>query len=132
MTRCQTDGSRYGPGMHVIGSRERTLPAPPPVVWRSLTEPRAAGARPWLRLLDDEVEPQVLESREPDLVVWSSLWPRRPGVVVRLELRAAGGETSLRWTMTTEGEPPDQSATGHLRFRLNHLLWADLRLSYGQ
>lgn len=119
--------------VEVLGSRARRLPAPPHVVWRSLTEPHQAGARPWLRLLDDEVEPRVLEAEEPGLVVWSSLWPRRPDDVVRFELSAVdGGETRLRWTMTTEADPPDAGFIGHARFRLNHLLWSDLRLSYGQ
>ena len=118
--------------MHVIGSRERTLPAPPSVVWRSLVRPHDPGARPWLRLLDDEVEPRVMAAEEPVLAVWSSLWPGRPEDIVRLELRPQDGGTALRWTMTTEGEPPDDSTTGHLRYRLNRLLWADLRLSYGR
>lgn len=41
-------------------------------------------------------------------------------------------ETALRWTLTTEAEPPDQSTTGHLRYRMNKLINADLRFSYGQ
>jgi hypothetical protein len=119
--------------VHVIGSREKVLPAPPHIVWRSLARPHDPAARPWLRLDEDEVEPRVLVAEEPGLVVWSSLWPRRPDDVVRLELRAvADGGTALRWTMTTEDEPPDASATEHFRHRLDHLLWADLRLSYGQ
>jgi hypothetical protein len=122
----------YGVGVHVIGSRERNLPAPPHIVWRSLADPLDAAARPWLHLLDDEVAPRVLVAEKPDLVVWSSLWPRRPDDVVRMELCPHSGGTALRWTMTTDGEPPDDSATGHLRHRLNHLLWSDLRLSYGQ
>ncbi|MCW2633690.1 MAG: hypothetical protein JWQ99_57 [Blastococcus sp.] len=101
-------------------------------MWRSLTDPLDAAARTWLHLLDDEVAPRVLVAEEPDLVVWSSLWPRRPDDVVRFELRPLSGGTAVRWTMTTDAEPPDDSATGHLRYRLNHLLWADLRLSYGQ
>jgi hypothetical protein len=32
----------------------------------------------------------------------------------------------------TEAEPPDAGMTGRLRFRLDHLLWSDLRLSHGQ
>jgi hypothetical protein len=119
--------------VQVLGSRARRLPAPPHVVWRSLIQPHEPGTREWLRLLDDEVEPRVLAAEEPGLVVWSSLWPRRPDDVVRLDLStAAGGATSLRWTMTTEADPPDDGFVGHARFRLNHLLWSDLRLSYGQ
>ena len=34
--------------------------------------------------------------------------------------------------LVTPGEAPDQSKTGHLRRRLNQLLFADLRFSYGQ
>jgi hypothetical protein len=78
------------------------------------------------------VEPRVLAAEEPVLVVWSSLWPGRPDDVIRLELRPEAAGTALRWTMTTESEPPDDGLTGHLRYRLDHLLWADLRLSYGQ
>jgi hypothetical protein len=119
--------------VHQIGSRERTLPAPPRVVWRSLADPHEAGTRPWLHLLEDEVQPRVLAAEEPVLVVWSSLWPRRPDDVVRFDLLPAGdGGTAVRWTMTTDVEPPDESSTGHFRHRLNHLLWSDLRLSYGQ
>ena len=115
-----------------IGRRERRLPAPPHVVRRSLAEPHQPGARPWLRLLHDEVEPHVLRAEPPGLVVWSSLWPDRPDAVLTLDVRPAGTETSLRWTLTTTADPPDESLTGHLRHRVNELLWADLRLSYGQ
>ena len=115
-----------------IGRRERRLPAPPHVVWRSLADPHQPGARPWLRLLADEIEPRVLVAQEPELVVWSSLWPRRPDDVLTFDLRPAGPETALRWTLTTPDPPPDDSPTGHLRHRVNHLLWSDLRLSYGQ
>jgi len=125
-------GATEPAGRTVVGTRERRLPAPPQVVWRSLAEPHRPGARPWLRLLADEVEPQLRDAVPPGLVVWTSLWPRRPDVVLAFEVRAAGAETALRWTLTADGEPPDESLTGHLRYRVNHLLWSDLRLSYGQ
>jgi hypothetical protein len=60
-----------------LGSRTQTQPAPAAVLWLSLTRPRDRAARQWLDLLDDEVDPQILESVEPTLVVWSSLWPDR-------------------------------------------------------
>jgi hypothetical protein len=124
--------SIYASDVIEIGSRARKLPAPPSVVWESLVEPHRQGARPWLNLLSDEVEPRVLEAEEPNRVVWSSLWPSRPNDQVHFELTAVGGETSLKFTLLTPGEAPDQSKTGHLRRRLNHLLFADLRFSYGQ
>jgi hypothetical protein len=61
-----------------LGSRMRTQPAPVGVVWRSLMRPRDPAARQWLDLLDDEEDPRILDSVEPVLVVWSSLWPDRP------------------------------------------------------
>jgi uncharacterized protein YndB with AHSA1/START domain len=118
--------------MIVIGSKARTLPAPPSVVWASLTDPHQPGARPWLNLLADEVEPTVLASEQPSRVVWSSLWPSRPNDEVHLELSAAQAGTLLRFTLLTPDSMPDVSKTGHLRRRLNYLLFADLRFSYGQ
>jgi hypothetical protein len=69
---------------------------------------------------------------DPGKVVWSSLWPSRPDDLIVLELAAEGVETSLQFTLLTPHEPPDQSKTGHIRRRMNHLLFADLRFSYGQ
>ncbi|MGX1763189.1 hypothetical protein ACWIGW_14315 [Nocardia brasiliensis] len=116
-----------------IGGRARRLPAPPRVVWGSLVEPRRAEARPWLRLLADEIDPVVLAAVEPERVVWSSLWPSRPHDEVHFALTAVrDGETLLRFTLLTPDDLPDQSKLGHLRRRLGTLLFADLRFSYGQ
>jgi hypothetical protein len=101
-------------------------------VWRSLAEPRQAAARPWLDLLDDEVEPTVLEAFAPSLVLWSSLWPSRPDDTIRFDLFESGSETSLRWSLLTVHDLPDASKTGHLRRRLNVLINEKLRVSYGQ
>lgn len=114
-----------------IGSRAGKLPAPPSAVWSSLAEPDQPGARPWLALLPDEVEPRILLADKPSRVVWSSLWPSRPNDEVHFELTAVDGQTSLRFTLLTPDELPDESKTGHLRYRMNHLLFADLRSSYG-
>ncbi len=102
------------------------------MVWEALVDPHRPGSRAWLALLDDEVEPQVLEAESPSRVIWSSLWPGRPHDQVHLELSEAEGGTSLRFTLLTPDEAPDESTTGHLRKRLNHLLFADLRFSFGQ
>ncbi len=115
-----------------FGSRASTLPAPPFVVWQSLTEPRRSGARPWLHLLPDESEPVVIEAEKPGTVAWSSLWPSRPDDRVRFALVADGCGTLLRFTLLTPNGPPDQSKTGHLRQRVNQLVFGDLRYSYGQ
>lgn len=115
-----------------IASRKRRLPAPPSVVWDSLVEPQRLGTRPWLNLLSDETEPMILGAQKPNRVVWSSLWPSRPNDEVHFELAAFDSETSLRFSLLTPDQTPDQSTAGHLRSRLNHLFFADLRYSYGQ
>jgi hypothetical protein len=121
-----------GGQLFLIGTRERRLPPPPLVVWRSLFDPHQSGARPWLDLLDDERPPTIVLVEEPTLIVWSSLWPSRPRDLVRFDLRASGVETALRWTLTSPDEPPDASRTGHLRRRMNVLINERLRRSYGQ
>ncbi|MEW2478345.1 hypothetical protein AB0876_02025 [Mycobacterium sp. NPDC049093] len=121
-------------GVFEIGSRQRNLPAPPHVVFEDLTAPNRSEARPWLHLLDDEVPPAVLECREPDFVVWSSLWPRRPDARIIFELPQGGpgGGTDLRWTLTVDEPAPDETVAGHMRKRVNTLIHANLRSTYGQ
>ncbi|MEV4093910.1 hypothetical protein [Streptosporangium saharense] len=115
-----------------LGSRERRQPPPPRIVWESLANPQLPGARKWLELLPDEIGPRVLRSVEPELVVWSSLWPARLGDEIRFDLSPVGGETSLRWTLLTPEEPPAHEVVSHMRYRLNFLINAQLRYSYGQ
>jgi hypothetical protein len=118
--------------MEEIGSRRRNLPAPPWAVFADLCDPNPRTIRPWLFLLDDEIAPTVLESHRPDKVVWSSLWVKQPDARVQFDLEAGGGGTDLRWTLYVDEPVPDQSRIGHLRKRMNKLLFADLRYSYGQ
>ena len=122
----------YAATVREIGARSRKLPAPQAVVWDSLMVPAEPTARPWLNLLEDEVAPRVVFARKPDEITWSSLWPSRPNDTVHLTLSTVGSETLLKFTLLTPGELPDSSKTGHLRRRLNYLLFADLRFSYGQ
>lgn len=117
--------------MPVVGSRTRDLPAPPSVVFGDLVAPNRQPTRPWLLLLDDEVPPRVLRTDEFTYVSWSSLWIRRPDAVLEIELAERRGGTSLHWTLTTDDPVPDDSLTGHLRKRTNHVFFADLRFSYG-
>jgi hypothetical protein len=80
-------------GVIVIGSRTRTLPAPPHIVWASLVSPPNPVRGQWLHLLDDEREPTVLDADVPSRVVRSSLWPSRPRDQALLELTGARSQT---------------------------------------
>ncbi|MEU1607127.1 hypothetical protein [Micromonospora matsumotoense] len=118
---------------HEVGSRERAQPPPPASVFEALTHPDRDPTRPWLLLLDDEQPPRVLEAAYPDLVVWSSLWPRRPDARVRFELAPDGRSgTMVLWRLLVTEPLPDASLLGHLRKRLNQLINADLRYAFGQ
>jgi hypothetical protein len=97
------------------GSRKRNQPAPPHVMFEALTRPDRDPARPWLELLDDEQRPRLVEVSKPGLVVWSSLsgprclvlvvwsslWIKRPDAIVRFDLPpdSSGYGTDLRWTL---------------------------------
>ena len=113
------------------GRRRRTLPAPPRIVAGSLIEPDSDPARPWLHLLHDEQRPVVIEARPPELVEWSSLWPSRPDARVRFDIRPDGEGTDLTWTLLLAEPLPDDSKLGHLRKRINQLIHANLRYTYG-
>jgi len=115
------------------GDRTRALPAPPHVVWDDLVARKHEGTRAWLALLPDEVLPEVVESSRPSLVVWSSLWPTRPGDLVRMTLSPKGLQTALRFVLLADGDAaPDEDLTRHIRQRVNELLYRDLRDSYDQ
>jgi hypothetical protein len=120
--------------MMEVGRRCRNQPAPPWVVYQALTEPNRDPHRQWLLLMDDEVLPTVLESEEPTVVVWSSLWVKRPDAQLRFDLPgdASGVGTDLCWTLTVDEPVPDASLLGHMRKRINELINAKLRYSFGQ
>lgn len=114
------------------GTRRRGQAPPPAVVFEALTEPNRDPARRWLVLLDDEQPPRILRAEPPYLVVWSSLWPKRPDARVRFDLAADSYGTDLRWTLLVAEPMPDPSLLGHLRKRLNTVINANLRYSFGQ
>lgn len=113
----------------VIGSRRRAQAPPPHVVFEAVTQPHRQPSRPWLLLQDDEHEPQIVEQRVPDLVVWTSLWPKHPSARITLDLlpELNGGGTDMRWTLVVDEPAPDDAVIGHLRYRLNELVNRDLR-----
>ena len=102
-------------------------------MFEALTTPGRDPNRPWLVLLDDEIPPQVIRADEPSLVIWSSLWTKRPDATLRFDLPPdSGGGTDLCWTMTVEEPPPDDMLIRHMRKRVNELINANLRYTFGQ
>lgn len=124
--------SLYFRCLEILGYRARPLPAPPRIVFQSLAEPKGPGTSPWVVLLEDERPPIVLQAEESHHVRWSSLWPSRPNDVLDFEISPKDGGSILRFILSTPDESPDASRLGHMRKRLNHLLFADRRFSYGQ
>lgn len=113
-------------------ARTKTLPAPPHIVWESLTQPHRPGARVWLELDRGEVEPRVLDGSEPGRLLWSSPWPDRPDDVVEIRLTPEGVETRLGFRILTPVTPPAADEALARRTRLSRLLFAELRYSFGQ
>ena len=115
-----------------LGSRARTQPPPPWVVWEALTDPFRKGAREWLELSDDELAPRVIGAVRPSQVAWSSLWPDRPQDRVLFDIEPAGDGSMVKWTLVSDGDPPDEVRLRQLRYRLNVLINEKLRYSFGQ
>lgn len=116
------------------GSRRRHQPAPPHVIFEALTNPYRDPAPPRLILLDDEQQPAVIAAEEPHRVVWSSLWSRRPDATLQFDLAAHESRQGcdLRWTLLLNEPLPDDALLGHMRKRVNQLINANLRYSFGQ
>ncbi|MFD3809581.1 hypothetical protein [Rhodococcus sp. NPDC058639] len=88
--------------------------------------------RPWLTLHEDEQRPVVLEAVEPNLVVWSSLWPSRPDARIQFDLTGGPGGTTLHWTLSVDDPAPDDDTIVRMRKRINELINANLRFTFGQ
>ena len=75
----------------------------------------------------------VVEAVEPDLVVWTSIWPWRRDARIRFELsgsRRSG--TTLCWMLTVDDPVPDNEVIIRMRKRVNVLINAHLRSTFGQ
>jgi len=117
--------------MIVLGSRSKNQPPPPHVVLEALVRPNRDPARPWLTLLSDEIEPQAIRVESTSVVVWSSIWSKRPQAEVRFDVHGGPSGSQLRWTLH-DVEDPGPALTGHMCKRLNELINRDLRHSFGQ
>ena len=100
----------------------------------ALVRPNSDPARQWLTLAADEQRPEVVESVRPELVVWSSLWAHRPDALIRFDLPPdkAGQGTDLTWSLLVDQPEPHPALLGHMRQRINELINAELRYSFGQ
>jgi hypothetical protein len=58
----------------------------------------------------------------------------RPDAVIRFDLPrdGAGFGTDLQWTLQVDEPVPDDALLGHMRKRLNELVNANLRYTFGQ
>jgi hypothetical protein len=123
----------YGDRVLEVGTREKSQPAPGRIVFEALTQPSRGPTRQWLILLSDEQWPEILHAHEPDTVVWSSLWTGRPDARVRFDLLSGSPDsgTSLRWTLSVDEPAPEAALIRHMCKRLNELINAELRHSFG-
>ena len=117
--------------VEILGTRAKNQPAPARFVHEALSEPNRDPARQWLTLLDDETVPAIVESEGHSLVIWSSIWLKRPEAQVRFDIEAAGQGCDLRWTLL-DVDDPGPALVGHMCKRLNQLINAELRYSFGQ
>ena len=95
---------------------------PVELIYKALTTERAW----WLGLQPGEVEPQVLVSEEPRLVVWSSFWPKSPNDTIEIDLAGTESGTELRFRWHSDS-PPDERGIAITRQRLNRKLGGNLR-----
>lgn len=100
----------------------------------ALVQPNRDGVRQWLTLAADEQRPDVVEAVRPGLVVWSSLWANRPDALIRFDLLQddSGQGTDLTWILLVDEPEPHPALLGHMRKRINELINAELRYSFGQ
>jgi hypothetical protein len=115
--------------VRALRSRSRTQAPPARAMYEALSDPIADQARrDWLRLADGELPPRVLQAVFPSLVVWTSLWPDRPDDQIRFEIE----DGRLSWTLMGEASEEDNERLDQLRYRLDVIINADLRYSFGR
>lgn len=63
----------------------------------------------------------------PSLAVWASLWSDRPDDQIRFAIE----DQRLTWTLMGEATDEDEERPDQLRYRLDVMINADLRISFG-
>jgi hypothetical protein len=97
-------------------------------IYEALSDPLADQTRrEWLDLRDGELPPRVVQAIFPSLVVWASLWPDRPDDQIRFDIE----DQRLTWTLMGEAADEDEERLDQLRYRLDVMINADLRTSFG-
>ncbi|MFD1813701.1 hypothetical protein [Rhodococcus gannanensis] len=114
--------------MIAIARRRRSQPPPARFIHEALTDPDRDPSRPWLTLRRDEQRPRILESEPPHLVVWCSIWPWRPDAQIRFDVE----DGMLEWTLYVDEPEPDGETVVRMRKRINELINANLRFTFGQ
>jgi hypothetical protein len=61
------------------------------------------------------------------LAVWASLWSDRPDDQIRFAIE----DQRLTWTLMGEATDEDEERPDQLRYRLDVMINADLRISFG-
>lgn len=118
--------------MYQVASRRRSQPPPARFVFEALVEPHREPARHWLDLMEGETEPEIVRTVDPELVIWSSIWRDRPDAIIRFDIESIGNNTMLCWTLFVDDPIPSDSEVVLMRRRLNVLINANLRFTFGQ
>lgn len=106
--------------------------APPPwVIWEALCDPWRSNGRHWFDLRTGELVPRLLESRKPDLVVWSSIWEECPELRIRFVVTPAGAGSAVTWTLLGPELLSDDEIKRR-RYRIDQLINGQLRESFDQ
>lgn len=117
-----------------IGRRKRNQPAPPHAVFEAMTHLDRDPDRPGWICSTTRFARKLCTSIRRRLVVWSSLWVKRPDARIRFDLppdaNALG--TDLCWTLLVDEPAPADALVGHMRKRLNQVINANVRYTFGQ
>jgi hypothetical protein len=106
--------------------------APPPwVIWEALCDPWRSKDREWFDLRTGELAPRLLDSRKPDLVVWSSIWEDRPELRIRFEIATGGAGSAVTWALLGPELLSDDEIKRR-RYRIDQLINGQLRETFDQ